>query len=154
MSFRLSKPLTAALMAAALCATSTFAHVDKVTVNLDQAKIVKMPDRIATIVIGNPAIADAALQPGGILVVTGKGYGATNMVALDRQGRVVMDNQVVVVGPPDEHTLIVQRGLDTETYSCMPRCMPRLTLGDTPAYFNAVGSEMSSRNGFSSGTAK
>ncbi len=72
-----------------------------------------MPDRVSTIVIGNPAIADAALQPGGILVLTGKGYGATNMLALDRQGRVVMDNQVQVVGPPQDGILVVQRGLDT-----------------------------------------
>jgi len=154
MSFRPSKPLTAALLAAALCAAATTAQADIVTINLDQARIVKMPDRVATIVIGNPAIADANLQPGGILVLTGKGYGSTNIVALDRQGRVVMDNNVQVVGPPQDGILVVQRGLDTETYSCTPRCMPRLTLGDTPAYFNAVGSEMSSRNGFSSGTAK
>ena len=39
----------------------------------------KLPDKVATIVIGNPLIADAALQAGGLLVITGKGYGTTNM---------------------------------------------------------------------------
>ena len=38
----------------------------------------KLPDKVATIVIGNPLIADAALQAGGMLVITGKGYGSTN----------------------------------------------------------------------------
>ena len=27
--------------------------------------------------IGNPLIADATVQPGGIMVITGKGYGVT-----------------------------------------------------------------------------
>ena len=47
----------------------------------------KLPDQVATIVIGNPLIADATLQSGGVLVVTGKGYGATNLLALDRGGQ-------------------------------------------------------------------
>ena len=58
----------------------------------------KLPDRVATIVIGNPLIADATLQSGGILVITGKGYGSTNLLALDRDGRVVMDKTVQVLG--------------------------------------------------------
>ena len=41
--------------------------------------------------IGNPLIADASVQPGGIMVVTGKGYGVTNLVALDRDGATLME---------------------------------------------------------------
>ena len=46
----------------------------------------RLPTGVATIVIGNPLIADASLQPGGLLVITGKGYGSTNLLALDRSG--------------------------------------------------------------------
>ena len=46
--------------------------------------------RVTTIVIGDPLIADTALQSGGLLVVTGKGYGATDLLALDRDGKVVI----------------------------------------------------------------
>ena len=60
----------------------------------------KLPQLVATIVIGNPLIADAALQSGGILVITGKGYGTTNMMALDRTGHVVMDKTVEARGAP------------------------------------------------------
>src|SRR5882672_6472621 len=74
------------------------AQADTVTISVDQARVVKLPERVATIVIGNPLIADAALQSGGILVITGKGYGATNLLALDRGGRVVMDKTVQVLG--------------------------------------------------------
>ena len=30
--------------------------------------------------IGNPLIADLSIQPGGLAVITGKGYGATNFI--------------------------------------------------------------------------
>jgi ABC-type Fe3+-hydroxamate transport system substrate-binding protein len=49
-----------------------------VIVTLDQSRLVKLPEKVATIVIGNPLIADASLQPGGVMVITGKGYGTTN----------------------------------------------------------------------------
>jgi len=55
-----------------------------VTVRLDQAKMLKLPERTTTLVIGNPLIADASVQSGGVAVVTAKSYGMTNLVALDR----------------------------------------------------------------------
>ena len=65
------------------------------------AKLVKLPGGIATIVVGNPLIADVTLQNGGVVVVTGKGYGATNFIALDRTGQVLVDRQIQVEGPLD-----------------------------------------------------
>ena len=49
---------------------------DRIAVYVDQAKLVKLPAKVSTIVVGNPLIADVTLQSGGIIVVTGKGYGA------------------------------------------------------------------------------
>ena len=57
-------------LACALIAAAP-AKADTVTITLDQARLLKIPDRVATIVIGNPLIADATLQSGGLLVVTG-----------------------------------------------------------------------------------
>jgi Flp pilus assembly secretin CpaC len=115
------------------------AQADSLTVNIDEARIMKLPDRVATIVIGNPLIADAALQSGGVLVVTGKGYGSTNMLALDRSGRVVMDKTVLVLSAVSSSDLVVvYKGVERESYSCAPDCERRITLGDSPAYFNAT----------------
>src|ERR1700742_1646650 len=72
---------------------------DRIAVSVDQAKLVKLPTGIATIVVGNPLIADVTLQTGGVVVVTGKGYGATNFIALDRAGQVLVDRQIQVEGP-------------------------------------------------------
>jgi Flp pilus assembly secretin CpaC len=63
------------VLAAVLLPGTAFAQADSVSINLDQAKLIKIPERTTTIVIGNPLVADAALQSGGLLVVTGKGYG-------------------------------------------------------------------------------
>lgn len=40
--------------------------IPAVTVNIDQAKIVKMPASTSTLVVGNPLIADVSVQPGGL----------------------------------------------------------------------------------------
>lgn len=109
----------------------------QITVHLDQAKILRLPDRTATLVIGNPLIADVAVQPGGVVVVTGKSYGVTNLIALDRDGRTLTENSIQVEGAKDT-IVVVYRGIDRESYSCTPNCERRITLGDTPAYFTAT----------------
>ena len=119
--------------AAAFAATSS----DTVAVNLDQAKLLRLPGRVSTIIIGNPLIADVTLQPGGLVVVTGKGYGATNFIATDRSGQVLMDRMIQVEGPA-EQLVTVYRGANRETYSCMPICQPRVTLGDGETFFKAA----------------
>ena len=72
----------------------------------------KLPDRVATIVIGNPVIADAAVQAGGWMVITGKGYGTTNIIALDRSGAVLMEKTVEVQGP--RNVVVVYKGVERE----------------------------------------
>src|SRR5437660_12298647 len=101
---------------------------DAIAVSVDQAKLVKLPARAATIVVGNPLIADVTLQNGGILVVTGKGYGATNFIAMDRSGEVLVDRLIQVEGPT-EQLGTVYMGVDRETDSCSPHYTPRVTLG-------------------------
>ncbi|HVV40358.1 MAG TPA: pilus assembly protein N-terminal domain-containing protein [Nitrobacter sp.] len=116
-----------------------FAEVsgEPIAVNVDQAKLIKLPDNIATIVIGNPLIADVTLQPGGLVIVTGKGYGATNVIAMDRSGKILADRVIQVEGPTDQ-LVTVYRGLERESYSCMPICQQRVTLGDGSAYFKST----------------
>jgi hypothetical protein len=123
------------------------ARADILTINIDQAEVMQLPDRVATIVIGNPLIADAALQSGGVLVITGKGYGATNLLALDRAGRVLLSKTVEVLGVGTEDLVVVYKGVERESYSCAPYCQRRITLGDSPGYFNATLAQSGARNG-------
>src|SRR5271157_49908 len=126
---------------------------DAISVSVDQAKLFKLPNRVATIVVGNPLIADVTLQNGGIVVVTGKGYGATNFIAMDRGGEVLVDRLIQVEGPTDR-VVTVYRGVDRETYTCQPTCQRRATLGDGDTYFKAVMDQAGSLNNQASTTAQ
>jgi Flp pilus assembly secretin CpaC len=124
---------------------------DTIAVNVDQAKLLRLPERVATIVVGNPLIADVTLQTGGIIVVTGKGYGATNFIAMDRSGEVLVDRVIQVEGPTDQ-LVTVYRGVDRESYSCMPMCQRRVTLGDGEVYFKSTIDQAGALSGQASGS--
>lgn len=126
---------------------------DAIAVNVDQAKLYKLPEKVATIVVGNPLIADVTLQNGGLIVVTGKGYGATNFIAMDRGGQILADRQIEVTGPPSDRLVTIYRGVDRETYSCMPVCQRRITLGDSDGYFKSVMDQAGSLSGQAAGNA-
>jgi Flp pilus assembly secretin CpaC len=125
---------------------------DPVAVNVDQAKLVKLPARVSTIVVGNPMIADVTLQSGGVVVVTGKGYGATNFIAMDRSGAILVDRVIQVEGPTDQ-LVTIYRGVERESYSCRPICQRRVTLGDGESYFKSTIDQAGSLNSQASGSA-
>jgi Flp pilus assembly secretin CpaC len=125
---------------------------DAIAVNVDQAKLVKLSGRVATIVVGNPLIADVTLQNGGVIIVTGKGYGATNFIAMDRSGEVLVDRVIQVEGPTDQ-LVTIYRGVDRESYSCMPVCQRRVTLGDGENYFKSTIDQAGSLSSQASGSA-
>jgi Flp pilus assembly secretin CpaC len=126
--------------------------VDTIAVNVDQAKLVRLPTRVATIVVGNPLIADVTLQTGGMIVVTGKGYGATNFIAMDRSGEVLVDRVIQVEGPTDQ-LVTIYRGVERESYSCMPICQRRVTLGDGESYFKSAMDQAGTLSSQASGSA-
>ena len=74
------RPSARAWALSAILTSSVFrvAAAESVTVTLDQARLIRLPAAISTLVIGNPLIADATLQKGGVAILTGKGYGTTN----------------------------------------------------------------------------
>jgi hypothetical protein len=123
-----------------------------IPVNLDQAKLIRLPERAATIVIGNPLVADITLQPGGVIIVTGKSYGVTNFVAMDRNGEVLLD-RIIVVESPADRIVTVHRGIERESYSCMPICQPRITLGDSEKFFKSALDQAGALSGQAAGAA-
>jgi Flp pilus assembly secretin CpaC len=140
------------VLAAAVLAAGAACAADHVTVVLDQATVVKMPEKVSTVVVGNPLIADVSLQPGGIMVLTGKGFGMTNVLALDRAGNILMEKSVQVHAPRDD-VVVVYRGVLQESYSCAPKCERRVTLGDAPAHFDAALGQIMTRSGTAQGQA-
>lgn len=139
-------PLLLAGLAAAGLAAGPAAAAEPIAVAVDQASLVKLPERASTVVVGNPLIADVSLQPGGMAVVTGKGYGATNVLALDRTGAVILD-RIVNVSSPSDRIMTVYRGVERESYVCAPDCQRRVMLGDGPTYFKATLEQNTVLNG-------
>lgn len=138
----------AVLLAAVLCLVPFAASAEPaevIPVDLDQARLIKLPERAATVVIGDPLIADLSIQPGGLAVVTGKSYGATNVIVLDKNGAVLAEHSILVRGPSDP-IVVVYRGTVRDTYSCAPECFPRITLGDDGDYFTGVINQSATRS--------
>lgn len=124
-----------------------------IRITIDQAKVIKSPPGTATLVIGNPAIADVSMLKGGVgMIVTGKGYGQTNLLSIDAEGNVLGEKQLRV--EPGNTVLVVQRGDSRASYSCNPICMPTVQLGDDDKVFSGSSGQIATRNGLASGQGK
>ena len=120
----MAEPRSSILIAVLLAAT-TFAMPAMagtgIEVTMNQAKIVKLSRPADTIVVGNPAIADASVQDASTIVLTGKGFGVTNLVVLDPEGVPIVDEQVTVVRQAASSVRIYRRA-EIQTMSCTPYC--------------------------------
>jgi len=152
--FRLGLAVFALGFSAASAIAAGAASDDVLRITLDQAQVAKLPEHTSTVIIGNPAIADVTtLKNGAGMVVTGKGYGQTNLIALDAQGNLLDEKQIHV--EPTKKVLVVQRGSSRESYSCDPTCMPTAVLGDDPNVFNTVSGQITAHDALSAhGPAK
>ena len=144
-------PRVAFLACAIAFAGIAAAKAETVNIVLDQASILKLPEKVATIVIGNPSVADGSLQSGGLLVVTGKGYGTTNLIALDARGNALTE-YTLNVSAPKQGRVTIYRGVERETWSCVPNCERSIMLGDSQGYFDTAVGQIGTRNGQSAGT--
>ena len=139
-----------ALGAFAVPAHAAGASDDVLRITVDQAQIAKLPADTATVIIGNPAIADVTTLRGGAgMVVTGKGYGRTNLIALDAQGNMLDEKEIRV--DPTRNVLVVQRGDVRQSYSCDPVCMPSAVLGDDSKIFTDASSQITAHDGLAKG---
>lgn len=92
-----------------------------IEVTMNQAKIVRLARPADTIVVGNSAIADASVQDASTIVLTGKGFGVTNLVVLDAEGTPIVDEQVTVSRHAASSVRIYRRS-EVQTLSCTPYC--------------------------------
>ncbi len=119
-----------ALFAAALFA-ATPAFAADVSVGLDEVRTLTFRDPVATIYVGNPAIADITMIDARHAFVQGKGYGRTNLVALNSDGKQVFGSSINVTGANHGNMVILNRGSQRITLNCAgQRCEPTPMPGD------------------------
>ena len=123
---------------------------DSIDLTIDFAKVVKLSRPAATLVIGNPGIADAAVEDNDTLVLTGKAAGVTNLIVLDDQGDEVEHLQVRVSSDIKQLTTVFKAG-ERQTFSCSPVCEQVISVGDAQAAFDAATKQIQGRSQFSSG---
>ena len=138
----------AALLAANVTAAGiglAQAQEDMIVVQLDQAKVLQLPDKTSTIIVGNPIIADVTmLKRSNKMVITGKGFGKTNLIALDSSGNSIGESTIQVV--TGATGLLVQRGMERESYNCAPMCQPTVALGDAAKFMADNAAQIMGRN--------
>lgn len=155
MNPRFPRDLARAAMVVAISAAAVgLARADDVIdVEVDQAKIIQLPEKTTTVIIGNPIVADVTmLKAAGKMVLTGKGFGETNLIALDGKGNSLGESTIRV--RTGFTGLVVQRGGDRESYSCLPRCQPVAVLGDNPKFVTETAGQVQAHAGFAAGAAK
>lgn len=129
------------------------ASAGDLVVRYDQSQLLRLPRPATEIIIGNPSIADVALQGGNLLVVTGKTFGITNVIALDADRNVIQDQRVIV--ERDESRVVnLHKGGSRFTFSCTPNCEPNLTIGDDEAFFATITKHNSDKTRFSESSAE
>ena len=69
-------------------------------------RLIRFDRPIATVVIGNPEVADARAQTDRSIALVGKAVGITNLIALDNTGAEVFSS-LVVVGARDAGKVII-----------------------------------------------
>jgi Pilus formation protein N terminal region len=149
MSCRISLAVAFALAFGASPAIAA-ASPDVLAVTLDQAKVAKLPAGTTTLIIGNPMIADVTmLKNSNSMVITGKGFGQTNLIAIGADGSVIDEKQLRVV--PANTVLILQSGPSRVSYACNPDCMPTVQLGDDDDHFSKTGNQITLHNGLAQG---
>jgi Flp pilus assembly secretin CpaC len=104
-----------------------------INVNVNMARILRINASAATVIIGNPGIADVTIQDPQTLVLTGKSFGQTNLIVLDSVGNPIADTLIEVV-QMNAGVLTVYQGQSRTSLACAPVCQSVVMMGDDTNY--------------------
>jgi hypothetical protein len=124
-----------------------------IVVMIDQASLVRLERPAAEIIVGNPSIADVAVQSGKVLIATGKSFGETNLIVLDAEGKVIVSRRLIVQEPRTGFVTLY-RGPARQTLHCAPYCTPPLVIGDAPDVFGTVSGQITTKQSISQSAAE
>lgn len=133
-----------------VAAQAPAAHAEAFNVFVDQTVTLKLSAPANSVVIGNASVVDVEVYDPRTLLVTGKGFGSTNLLVLDNAGRTVYSNMLSVSDNRTDQLTIV-RGEGNFTYSCTDRCRGTPMVGDDTAHFQSVMTTVNAMQGAAEG---
>jgi len=138
--------IAAALIAAATPAGAAGKHAvvkdQAVALALDEVHTLTFRAPVATVYVGNPTIADVTMIDARHAFVQGKGYGRTNIVALNRDNVQVFSSRITVTGNDGGGTVTLNRGAQRVTLNCAGgRCEPTPMPGDDQKSYESTASQ-------------
>jgi Flp pilus assembly secretin CpaC len=152
---RLLTHTLAAIIGFAAVAT---AHGEQLVLESDKSILINMTERPGTVVVGNPAIADISIN-GKTIFLHGRGYGNTDIIVLDLQGKQIANFDVSVKQAQGDAVsfftvrpaTVVDRTVRI-SYSCAPTCETNLQIGDWSDHFKMVAEENKGKNELATGS--
>jgi len=114
------------------------ANAADLLVEVNQSRLHQLSSAASTIIVGNPAIADVSLSSASTLIVFGRTFGQTNLIALDDNGRQIANLDLNVVASRDASAMTVNRGPSQTSYNCTPDCVRVLNPTDDAEATNAL----------------
>ncbi|WEK41212.1 MAG: pilus assembly protein N-terminal domain-containing protein [Candidatus Brevundimonas colombiensis] len=126
--------IPAVLLAAALLAGPVVAKAQDgaLNVEIDRSARVQLRGAAASIIVANPQIADVSMVDANTLFIVGKGYGVTEVVAVDGVGRTLFQREIVVSGGATG-SVRVWRGAQATEMTCGASCSPSVRSLPAPA---------------------
>ncbi len=104
-----------------------------ITVNVNMARVLRISAPAATVIVGNPGIADVTIQDPQTLILTGKSYGQTNLIVLDSVGEPIADT-LIEVSQMQAGVMTVYQGQNRTSLACAPVCQPIVMMGDDNSF--------------------
>lgn len=127
---------------------------DSVALALDEVHTLTFRTPVSTVYVGNPTIADVTMIDAKHAFVQGKGYGRTNIVALNRDNVMVFNTHVTVTGSEGSGTVILNRGAQRVTLNCAGgRCEPTPMPGDGKDTYDSMNGQVTAHQSAARGAA-
>lgn len=125
-----------------------------VALALDEVHTLTFRSPIATVYVGNPAIADVTMIDSRHAFVQGKGYGRTNIVALNHDNEPVFNTHITVTGNNGGGTVTLNRGAERITLNCAGGpCEPTPIPGDDQKAYDTESAQTNTHQAAARGMA-
>jgi type IV secretory pathway protease TraF len=125
-----------------------------VALSLDEVRTLTFNTPVSTVYVGNPTIADVTMIDARHAFVQGKGYGRTNIMALNHDNVMVYNNHVTVTGIESGGTVTLHRGTQRVTLNCIgSHCETTPTPGDGKEAYDGTNSQVTAHQATARGAA-